>query len=60
MLTDVGGDNAVGLSTDSQTKIVASYVPGASGVQDNAGLNDCPAESEPEIHANAIVTPLPS
>ena len=57
MLTDTGGDSAVGLSTDSQTKIVASYVPDESGVQDNAGLNDCPAASVPEIHASAIVTP---
>ncbi len=60
MSTDTGGDSAVGLSTDSQTNTVAVYVPGASGVQDNAGLNDCPAESVPEIHASAIVTPLPS
>jgi len=60
MSTEVGGDNAVGLLTLSQTNTVAVYVPAASGVQDNAGLNDCPAASEPVIHASEIVTPLES
>ena len=55
-----GGDNAVGLSTLSHTNAVAVYVPGASGIHDNAGLNDCPAVSEPVIHASETVTPLSS
>ncbi len=53
-----GGDNAVGLSTLSHTNAVAVYVPDASGIQDNAGLNDCPAVNEPVIHASETVTPL--
>ena len=57
MSTEVGGDSAVGLLTLSQTNTVAVYVPDASGVQDNAGLNDCPADSEPVIHASETVTP---
>jgi large subunit ribosomal protein L17 len=34
------GDKAVGLSTDSQTKAVAVYVPASDGIHDKAGLND--------------------
>ena len=60
MSTEVGGDGAVRLLTLSQTNTVAAYVPAASGVQDNAGLNDCPADSEPVIHASETVTPLES
>ena len=58
MVTDTGGDNAVGLSMLSQTNTVAVYKPGAVGIQDNAGLNDCPGASEPVIHASETVTPL--
>ena len=57
MSTDVVGDNAVGLSTLSQTNTVAVYDPAALGVHDNAGLIDCPAVKEPVIHANETVTP---
>ncbi len=39
MSTEVGGDNAVGLSTLSQTNTVAVYDPEASGVHDNAITN---------------------
>ena len=38
--TDAVSDNAVGLSTLSHTKTVASYEPDASGIHDNAGLKD--------------------
>ena len=43
MLTDTVSDRAVGLSTLSHTKTVASYDPALDGIHDNAGLNDCPA-----------------
>ena len=45
MLTDTVSDRAVGLSTLSHTKTVASYEPELDGIHDNAGLNDCPAAS---------------
>ena len=38
--TDAVSDNAVGLSTLSHTKTVASYEPDALGIHDNAGLKD--------------------
>ncbi len=60
MVTDVVGDNAVGLSTLSHTNTVAEYEPEALGVHDNAGLIDCPPVKEPVIHANDTVTPLSS
>ena len=60
MSTDTVGDNAVGLSTLSQTNTVAVYEPESLGVHDNAGLIDCPPVKEPVIHANDTVTPLPS
>jgi hypothetical protein len=60
MVTDVVGDNAVGLSTLSQTNTVAVYEPEALGVHDNAGLIDCPAVKDPVIHANDTVTPFSS
>ena len=60
MVVLTGGDNAVGLSTDSQTNAVAVYPPASVGVHDRAGLNDWPAESEPVIHASDTVTPSPS
>ena len=40
MVVLTGGDNAVGLSTDSQTNAVAEYAPEFSGIHDKAGLND--------------------
>ncbi len=58
MSTDTGGDNAVGLSTLCQTNTVAVNVPAESDIHDNAGLNDCPGDSEPVIHASETVTPL--
>ena len=39
MVTLTGGDNAVGLSIDSQTNAVAVYVPASVGIHDKAGLN---------------------
>ena len=45
MLTDTVSDRAVGLSTLSHTKTVASYEPELDGIHYNAGLNDCPAAS---------------
>ena len=60
MSTDTVGDNAVGLSTLSQTNTVAVNEPEPLGVHDNAGLIDCHAVKEPVIHANETVTPLPS
>jgi len=45
MLVETVSDSAVGLSTLSHTKTVASYVPEEDGIHDNAGLNDCPAAS---------------
>ena len=53
-------DRAVGLSTLSQTNTVAVYDPDASGINDNAWLNDCQDASEPVNHASERVTPLPS
>ena len=50
-------DRAVGLSTLSHTNTVAVYDPESPGIHDNAGLNDCPAASEPVIHASETVTP---
>ncbi len=52
-----GGDKAVGLSTLSHTNAVASYAPALSGIHDKAGLNDCPGDNEPVIHASETVTP---
>ena len=60
MSTETVGDKAIGLSTLSQTNTVAVYEPEALGVHDNAGLIDCPAFSEPVIHASETVTPLAS
>jgi hypothetical protein len=45
ILVETVSDRAVGLSTLSHTKTVASYVPAEDGIHDNAGLNDCPAAS---------------
>ena len=40
MSIDSGGDRAVGLSMDSHTNAVTSYVPAEVGVHDADGLND--------------------
>jgi hypothetical protein len=60
MLISCGGDRAVGLSTLSQTNAVTVNVPDISGIHDKAGLNDCPGDNEPVIHASETVTPFPS
>ena len=43
---------AVGLSKLCQTKIVAVYFPGFSGIHDTAGEKDCPWVNVPVIHDN--------
>jgi hypothetical protein len=60
MVTEVVGDSAVGLSTLSHTNTVAVYEPEAAGIQDIAGLNDCPAVKLPVIQDSETVTPSES
>jgi hypothetical protein len=60
MLISCGGDRAVGLSTLSHTNAVISNEPALLGIHDKAGLNDCPGDNEPVIHASETVTPFAS